>query len=132
MKRRDFLKSSFIGLGFTAIFGKATGILGQVAKAADAAIALLKDASITKQKYIHSVNAEDKAVTEFVAAITKKKMAKYPGKIPMCINCKQFKKPNGDYGTCAMVGAKGKKADDWVYKDGLCKVYMANAKVLKA
>ena len=89
MKRRDFLKTSFLSLGVASLVGKASGILGSIASAADAA---LKDSGIKKQGYIHSVKATDAATKKLIADVTKKKKmaTKYPGKVPKCDNCKQY------------------------------------------
>lgn len=139
MNRRKFFHASLLGAGAILTISK-TGIVLNSALAAD------PDATITKQNYIHDISAgvfkDDKDKVKYAKHEKKiskyfKKMAKkaekeiaevYPKASsvqPSCLMCKHFKKPEGGYGTCAMVGAKG---DIKVYEKGWCKVWAINKK----
>lgn len=140
MNRRKFFHASLLGAGAILTVSK-TGIVLNSALAAD------PDATVTKQNYIHDASAgtfkdEEKDKKKFAKhekKITKyfKKAAKKAEKevadlfpkassvTPNCSMCKHYKKPDGGYGECAMVGAKG---DVKVFEKGWCKVWSIDKK----
>lgn len=121
ISRRDMLKKSLLGIVGVPLAIKTLGI-NTIARAADA----LKDAKVSRMDYIHSVvDAADPAHKDHAKLSKNAKFKKYKtdGFLPKCDNCKQYKKPDGDWGNCAMVGARGEKNGMFVFKDGMCKVY---------
>jgi len=129
LDRRNFFKSSAMGVLSLAVFSKAAGLFNK-------AWALVRDDSaVNKQGYLHvwdSEKADDKSKKKHEKHVTKldKETAKHKagtipeGYSPMCANCSQFKKAEDDgYGTCAMVLAIGKKDGKFVYKTGWCRVW---------
>lgn len=131
LSRRNFFKASAIALGSIVTIQKGNGLLST-------ALAANPDDSITKQNYIHDV-----AGGKFKDDKDKAKFDKHQGKIdkhlkkikktgdikPMCKYCTHYKKPEGGYGECAMVGAKGDKK---VHEKGWCKVWAINKKEVEA
>lgn len=145
--RRNFLKWSALGIG-----GLGLGLERVIAAAADAkketkektkkaakgakkaakkAGKKFSDAKVKLQNYIHNINEKKpekpiakKAYERHQKDIAKELKAK--GKkadvLPMCINCKQYKKPEGEWGQCVMVGAMGQKGK-WVYEKAWCQVW---------
>ena len=81
-----------------------------------------KDKAVVS-KYEGHVKILDGALTKFGIQNTDKKI------LPQCANCLQYKNPQGEYGTCAMVGAL-MKAPELVgaHQTGWCKIYAVNQK----
>jgi len=127
LNRRTFFKKSLFGAFALPIFAKASGLLeNAIAKAAAAS-----DSAIKKQGYVHNyteLDALEKSDAKAYKKYSKYIKAKKAGIQPKCTNCKFYKKAEGDWASCAMVGAT-KKPGKWVYKDGMCKVYNRNKKV---
>ena len=125
LSRRNFFKKSLFGAFALPLFAKASGLL-QTVTAKEAA----SDSAIKKQGYVHHYKEIDKLATSDAKAhkkYSKYNKAKKDGFQPSCANCKFYKKAEGDWATCAMVGAN-KKPGKWVYKDGMCRVYNKNKK----
>ena len=125
LNRRNFFKKSLLGAFALPVFAKASGLFQTVlAKAA------ASDSAIKKQGYMHSYKKIDELAKSDAKTYNKYKKyikAKKDGFQPSCANCKFYKKVEGDWASCAMVGAN-KKPGKWVYKDGMCKVYNKNKK----
>ena len=125
LNRRNFFKNSILSLAALPFVSKATGIF-QTAEAKDAP----SDSKIKKQGYVHNYAELDKMEASAPKKYKKYKKyigAKKDGFQPKCANCKFYKKAEGDWASCSMVGAT-KKPGKWVYKDGMCKVYNRNKK----
>jgi hypothetical protein len=94
----------------------------------------LLDKNIKKQGYVHDVFKNRPTEKKFERHL--KKLSKLTAEtadhkiLPACLNCKHYKKPENDWGLCAMVGAN-KKNNLRVYKNGWCKVWSINKKIVK-
>lgn len=145
LTRRNFFKVSALFAGTVVTVSNKPGLLST-------ALAANPDDTITKQNYISDVSTgefkdekkDKKKFEKHEKKITKelKKAAKeekstveefFPKASeikPMCLYCTHYKKPEGGYGECAMVGAKG---DVKVSEKGWCKVWAINkSKVTEA
>ncbi len=126
--RRMFFKAGIATLAAVTSLKKMPGLIGNVLAAS------LPDSAINKQNYLHDIL---KSKPTDPAALKKyeihvKKVGELGGKDPMCLNCTHFRPlENGEYGKCAMVGAKDSKPGERVYKNGWCKIYTPNKKILK-
>jgi hypothetical protein len=125
LNRRTFFKKSIFAALSLPLIGKTTGLF-QNAFSADKP----SDSGIKKQGYVHDVAELEKMKTAKPADYKKYKKyvkAKTADFQPNCSNCTFYKKPEGEWGSCAMVGAN-KKPNKWVFQNGMCKVYNQNKK----
>lgn len=113
LSRRHLIKATVLGLLAMPFLGLAKALQRS-------------DTKVKAQGYIHDVfqaaNPEHKDHKK-LSKIKPYKKFKTDKFIPKCDNCKHYKAPEGDYGTCTMVGARGKRPGQFVFKNGLCKVY---------
>lgn len=125
LSRRKMLKNSFLSIIGLPLILKGLG-LANIAKSEEAR----KDAAVKNMGYIHDVIAasdpkhDDHKNLLKINNYSKNKTAKFT---PKCDNCKYYKQPEGDWGTCTMVGARGASNKKYVYKNGICKVYAKNS-----
>lgn len=132
--RRNFFKSTILGLSALPVIGK---FLGTEALAADDKSKGDHDSKVKLQGYDKTGKVPTKASSKKKYDGHVKKLEKaYKAKkkelgknVPQCVNCKHYKpnKKMEGWGKCAMVGATGKPGK-WVRKNGWCKVWAVNKK----